>query len=108
LRTGIFAVGATILVFGLIIVMIFQSPLSAMESMFGGWAMMSPDVRQWHAYVSVGWIMVVIGIIIMIPAIILKKKSNKILICVHCNSAFNSESDLIIHKNEKHSDEKKW
>jgi len=74
LRTDIFVVGAGVLVGGLIIVMIFQTPVGAMESMFGGWAMLSPDFRQMHAYVSVGWIMVVIGIIIMIPAIILKKK----------------------------------
>jgi len=58
----------------LIVVMIYQSPLGAMESIFGGWAMMSPDVQQWRAYVSIGWIMTVIGIIIMIPAIILKEK----------------------------------
>ena len=69
-----FAGGATILVLGLIVVMIYQSPLGAMESIFGGWAMMSPDVQQWRAYVSIGWIMAVIGIIIMIPAIILKEK----------------------------------
>jgi len=76
LRIGIFIFGAIILVGGLIPVMYFGSMVGTMESMFGGWAMMSPDVREWHTYLSIGWIMVVIGIIVMIPATILKKKDN--------------------------------
>ena len=60
---------------GLSIVMQYQSPVGAMESIFGGWAVMSEDYQRWQGYLSVGQIMVVIGIIIMIPAIILKKKN---------------------------------
>jgi len=76
LRTGIFAVGAVILVLGLLVVVNYQYPVSVAESMFGGWAMMSEVHQQRVAYVSIGHIMVVIGIIIMIPGIVLKKKEN--------------------------------
>jgi len=76
LRTGIFATGAIILVLGFLIVVNYQYPVSAAESMFGGWAMMSELHQERVAYLSLGWIIVVIGIIIMIPGIILKKKEN--------------------------------
>jgi len=69
-----FAVGAVILVLGLIPVLIFGSFTGSAEAMFGGWAMMSEDYQIWRFYVSIGQIMAVIGVIIMIPAIILKKK----------------------------------
>ena len=104
MRTGIFVVGAVILVLGLIPVLIFGSLTGSAESMFGGWAMMSEDYQIWRVYVTIGQIMAVIGVIIMIPAIILKKKSDKTLICRYCNYAFNSEADLINHENEKHLD----
>jgi len=75
LRVGIFVIGAVILVLGLIIVMIYQTPVGAAESILGGWAAVSEDYRQWRSFLSIGQIIVVIGIIIMIPALILKKKS---------------------------------
>jgi len=74
MRTGIFVTGAVILVFGLLIVMMYSSQVGAMESMFGGWSMLSEDYQQWRAYLSIGQIIIVIGIIIMIPGMILKKK----------------------------------
>jgi len=56
--------------------LIFGSFTGSMESMFGGWAMLSEEYQKWRIYVSIGQIMAVIGIIIMIPATILKKKEN--------------------------------
>jgi len=76
LRTGIFVTGAVILVLGLLIVVNYQGAVSAVESMFGGWAMLSEVHQERVAYLSMGWIIAVIGIIIMIPGIILKKKEN--------------------------------
>jgi len=67
-----FAGGAVILVLGLLIVMNYQGAVSAAESMFGGWAMMSEVHQQRVAFLSIGGIIVVIGVIIMIPAMILK------------------------------------
>lgn len=55
--------------------MIYSTPVGAMESMFGGWSVMSEDYVQWRAALNFGLIILVIGIIIMIPALILKKKS---------------------------------
>jgi len=75
LRTGIFVVGAVILVLGLLIVVNYQGAVGAAESMFGGWAMMSELHQQRVAYLYMGYLIAVIGIIIMIPAIILKKKN---------------------------------
>lgn len=77
LRIDIFITGAIILVFGLIIVMTYQTPVGAAESMVGGWAMLSKDYQQWRAYLSIGQMIVVVGIIIMIPGIILKKKETE-------------------------------
>ncbi len=54
----------------------YQYSVSAVESMFGGWAMLSEVHQERVAYLSMGWIIVVIGIVIMIPGIILKKKED--------------------------------
>ena len=77
MRTEIFTIGAVILVCGLIIVMNYQTSVSAAESMVGGWAALSKDYQQWRAYFSIGQIIVVIGIIIMIPGIILMAEKTK-------------------------------
>ena len=45
--------------------------------MVGGWAVASPDYMQWKFMMNVGYIISLIGIIIMIPALILKKKDSE-------------------------------
>jgi len=77
LRTELFTIGAIILVLGLLIVVNYQYPVSALESMFGGWAMLSEVHQERVAYLSMGYIIVVIGIIIIIPGIILMTKSGE-------------------------------
>ncbi len=77
MRSGIFAIGAIILVLGLLIVVNYQYPVSAVESMFGGWAMLSEVHQERVAYLYMGYMIVVIGIIIMIPGIILKTESGE-------------------------------
>jgi len=76
LRVGIFIFGAIMLVGGLFPVMVFGSITDSMESLFGGWSAISPEYQESRMYVIVGQLMVVIGIIIMIPGIILKKKES--------------------------------
>jgi len=77
LRTGIFVTGAIILVLGLLIVVNYQYAVSAAESIFGGWAMLSEVHQERVAYLYMGYMIVVIGIIIMIPGIILKTESGE-------------------------------
>jgi len=77
LRTQVFTVGGVILVIGLLIVMNYQYAVSAGESMFGGWAMLSEVHQERVTYLYLGYILAVIGVIIMIPGIILMvKKEN--------------------------------
>ena len=77
MRTGIFVTGAIILVLGLLIVVNNQYAVSAAESIFGGWAMLSEVHQERVAYLYMGYMIVVIGIIIMIPGIILKTESGE-------------------------------
>ncbi len=65
------------MILGFLIVVNYQYPVSAVESMFGGWAMLSEVHQERVAYLSMGYIIVVIGIIIMIPGIIWKTESGE-------------------------------
>ena len=76
MRSGLFAIGAIILVLGIMIVANDQPKVSAVESMFGGWAMLSPEYQSIVQELMFGYALAVIGIIIMIPGIILKKKKD--------------------------------
>jgi len=109
LRTGIFVTGAIILVLGFLLVLNYQYPVSAAESIFGGWAMMSEVHQERVAFLYLGYFTVLIGIIIMIPGITLKKKSKlSDYICEHCNFNGKTEEELWNHYKDKHPDEKKW
>jgi len=61
------------MILGLAIVMIYQTLVGSIEPIFGGWEMLSEDMR---AVPSIGLIIVVTGILIMIPGIFLKKKKD--------------------------------
>jgi len=61
------------MILGLAIVMIYQTLVGYIESIFGGWEILSEDMR---AVPSIGLIIVVTGIVIMIPGIFLKKKKD--------------------------------
>jgi len=105
LRGGLFALGAVILILGLIIVMDYQPLVSASEALIGGLANLSPDYRQWHFYLNIGYALTVIGIIIIGSAVIPSKKSS-MFICGICNLAFSSEAELYNHNNSKEHLEK--
>jgi len=116
LRSGIFAIGAVILIIGSLIVANDQPKVSAVESMFGGWAMLSPEYQSIVQELMFGYVLAVIGVIIMIPAIIMKKESEsqndssskerKEWICEHCDFKSKEKVDLIAHYKEQHADEK--
>jgi len=65
------------MILGLLIVVNYQYAVSAAESIFGGWAMLSEVHQERVAYLYMGYMIVVIGIIIMIPGIILKTESGE-------------------------------
>ena len=75
MRSGLFAIGAVILIAGIMIIANDQPKVSAVESMFGGWAMLSPEYQSIVQELMFGYVLAVIGIIIIIPAIIMKKES---------------------------------
>ena len=64
------------MILGLAIVMIYQTLVGSIESIFGGWEMLSEDYLKMPAVPFIGLIIVVIGIVIMIPGIFLKKKKD--------------------------------
>jgi len=65
------------LFFGAILVMENQPMVSASEALIGGLANLSPDYRQWHFYLNIGYALAVIGIIIMGSAVIPSKSKEK-------------------------------
>jgi len=105
LRSGLFAVGAVILIAGIVIVANDQPKVSAVESMFGGWAMLSPEYQNLLQELMFGYALAVIGIIIIGGAVIPSKKSS-MFICGICNHAFSSEVELYNHSNSKEHLEK--
>ncbi len=64
------------MILGLAIVMIYQTLVGSIESIFVGWEMLSEDYLKMPAVPFIGLIIVVTGILIMIPGIFLKKKKD--------------------------------
>ena len=80
MRVGIFVVGAVLLVIGLVVVLITQPKADLMVILMGGYgglAPMTPEYQALQREIMVGQILMVIGVIIMIPGLILKKKTKK-------------------------------
>ena len=69
---------------------------------------MSEEYQKWRIYVSIGQIMAVIGVIIMIPALILKNKKSNSYSCSYCNYVGMTEGELQKHKAEKHLDKSQY
>jgi len=105
LRSGLFAIGALILILGSLIVADDQPKVSAVKSIFGGWAMLSPEYQGLVQELMFGYALAMIGIIIMGSAVIPSKKSS-MFICGICNLAFSSEAELYNHNNSKEHLEK--
>jgi len=105
LRSGLFAIGALILILGSLIVANDQPKVSAVESIFGGWAMLSPEYQGLVQELTFGYALAMIGVIIMGSAVIPSKKSS-MFICGICNLAFSSEAELYNHNNSKEHLEK--
>ena len=78
MRVGIFVIGAVLLIIGLAIVLTVQPQADLMVVMMGGYgglAPMMPEYQSLQRIIMAGEILMVIGVIIMIPALILKKKT---------------------------------
>jgi len=79
LRTGIFAIGAVLMIIGLAIVLTVQPKVDVMVVMMGGYGGLAPLMPEYQALqreILMGQMLIVIGIVIMIPGLILKKKNH--------------------------------
>ena len=77
MRVGIFAIGAVLTIIGLAIVLIVQPKIDLMVILMGGYGGLAPLTPEYQALqreIIMGQMLIVVGIVIMIPAIILKKK----------------------------------
>ena len=74
MRTEIFAIGAVIMIIGLALVLYDQPRSDAILSFAGIYAFASPDYQNLLREIFIGQMLIVIGIVILIPGIILKKK----------------------------------
>ena len=77
LRGGLFAVGAVILIVGIVIIANDQPRVSAVESMFGGWAMLSPEYQSIVQELMFGYVLAVFGIVLIIAGAIAPSKSEE-------------------------------
>jgi len=75
LRAGIFIIGAVLLVLGIFLVADYSRMTILMESYAGGLAVLSEDYQIWRAYVILGQIITVTGIIIISVGIFVHLKS---------------------------------
>lgn len=79
MRTGIFAIGAVLMIIGLAIVLTVQPKVDVMVVMMGGYGGLAPLMPEYQALqreILMGQMLIVIGIVIMIPGLILKKKNH--------------------------------
>jgi len=102
LRSGVFAIGAITLILGLMIVINDQPKISAVESIFGGWAMLSPEYQSLLQELMFGYALAVIGIGVLLASVF--KSKSKALICSHCNFVAMSENELDAHLVKEHLD----
>jgi len=77
LRVGIFVIGAVLLIIGLALVLYNQPKIDAVMAMMGGYgglAPLMPEFQELQNEIFIGQMLMAIGVIIMIPGLILKKK----------------------------------
>jgi len=92
------------LIGGFLIIANDQPRISAVESIFGGWAMLSPEYQGLLQELMFGYALAVIGIIIIVGSVIPSKSKTKSLTCSYCNFVAMSENELQKHNSEKHLD----
>ena len=102
MRSGLFAIGVVILVVGILIIANDQPRISAVESIFGGWAMLSPEYQSLLQELMFGYALAVIGIGLLLASVI--KSKSKALICSYCNFVAMSETELNAHLAKDHLD----
>ena len=77
MRVEIFVIGAIILILGLALFSYAEQRANAIAMFAGGYAAFSPDYQNLLREISIGQMLIVIGIVIMIPGIILKKEDSE-------------------------------
>ena len=76
---GNFVIGAVLMLIGLAIVLTVQPKIDVMVVMMGGYAGLAPLMPEYQVLqreILMGQMLIVVGTVIMIPAIILKKKDS--------------------------------
>ena len=102
MRSGLLPIGIVILVVGILIIANDQPKVSAVESIFGGWAMLSPDYQSLLQELMFGYALAVTGIGFVLASVI--KSKSKALICSYCNFVAMSETELNAHLAKDHLD----
>ena len=102
MRSGLLPIGIVILVVGILIIAIDQPRVSAVESIFGGWAMLSPEYQSLLQELMFGYALAVTGIGFVLASVI--KSKSKALICSYCNFVAMSETELNAHLAKDHLD----
>jgi hypothetical protein len=74
LRTGVFAIGAVLLIIGLALVLYNQPKVDLLVGIGGGMVGIMPEFQELQNEIFIGQMLMAIGVIIMIPGLILKKK----------------------------------
>jgi len=104
LRTGLFVIGILVLIVGFLIIINDQPRINAIDSLFGGWAMLSPEYQSLLQELMFGYLLAVIGIILIIVAVIPSKSKARSLTCSYCNFVAMSETELDAHLVKDHLD----
>ncbi len=74
-----------------------QPKVNAVESLFGGWAMLSPEYQSMVQELMMGYVLVLIGIIMLVVGVIPSKESESKYICGYCSYVAKSERELHNH-----------
>jgi len=90
------------LVVGILIIAIDQPRVSAVESIFGGWAMLSPEYQSLLQELMFGYALALTGIGFVVASVI--KSKSKASICSYCNFVAMSETELNAHLAKEHLD----
>jgi putative membrane protein len=75
LKAGIIVLGIVLLIIGLYLVDEYSPMTTLMEAYVGSWAEISPEYREYRAFVILGQVLTIIGIIVIILGIIVMVKS---------------------------------
>lgn len=104
-KVGLIVAGIIMLIIGALIVANDQPKVNAIESLVGGWAVVSPEYNAMVQELMIGYVLALIGIIMLVVGIVLSRESKKTsLTCTYCNFIGLSEGEILKHYSENHLD----